>query len=362
MSALNALAEYVAPVLDVVYASDEKEKTTDLFYRIRDCIIPYLKNHQQHNAPSFLACSELLSSISGYTYTRKAWRKEALDLLLDPQFFHMESHCMEHWRTIVDHLMTHDKSTFTEFLSRMSFNQPTGALKIFVSRDQENELRAQLIKRMAFVLFCSERDHYHKYTPEIQEKLIESLRDNPPDSVQLQIILCFRVLILRSSAHLLTSLWPYVYTEIVQGLLDIESYIEQSGSNLQATPATAARLQLFLYTCKLVDTILALPADSLPQFQMYRWSFIGSGDDFEPHLVRIERRLTELSQCPTLLPYRNHYPVLTLRKIDNLLDLHPFFKTLVKVNRGEYPVSEQTTAYESPLKFMDMILESDFLG
>uniref|UniRef100_A0A6G1SL09 Protein pad-1 n=1 Tax=Aceria tosichella TaxID=561515 RepID=A0A6G1SL09_9ACAR len=407
VQALNALAEYVAPVLDVVYASDEKEKVVNLINSIMYYVNPYLKNHHVHNSPSFLACSHLLSSISGYQYTRKAWRKDALELLLDPQFFQMDPPCLEHWRVIVDHLMTHDKTTFRDFLSRMSLNQSGGALKLFASRDQENEQRAQLIKRMAFILFCSERDQYHKYTPEIQEKLIESLRDNPSDLVQSQIMLCFRVLIIRSSAHLLTSLWPFVYTEMVQGLLDIEAYLEQSiaavsaasttpapsansstptpGSmstassttsqlqqqaGLQNSPSTAARFQLFLYTCKLLDMVLALPADSLPQFQMYRWSFIGSGDDFEPHLVRIERRLSELSKCPNLLPYRNHYPILTFSKIGNLLALHPFFKTLVKVNRNEYDASENLgdqaaplspTTFDDPIKFIDAILESDFL-
>lgn len=118
--------------------------------------------------------------------------------------------------------------------------------------------------------------------------------------------------------------------------------------------------------------VLALPADSLPQFQMYRWSFIGSGDDFEPHLVRIERRLSELSECPHLLPYRNHYPILTLSKIGNLLDLHPFFKTLVKVNRNEYDANQgemqgdqalplSPVDFDDPIKFIDAILESDFL-
>lgn len=409
--ALNALAEFVAPILDVVYASEEKEKVVNLISGIMYYVNPHLKNHQQHNSPSFLACSHLLSSISGYQYTRKAWRKDALELLLDPQFFQMDSRCMEYWRVIVDHLMTHDKTTFRDFLARMTLNQSGGALKLFTGRDQESEQRAQLIKRMAFILFCSERDQYHKYTPEIQEKLIESLRDNPSDPVQAQIMLCFRVLITRSSAHLLTSLWPYVYTEMVQGLLDIESHLEQSiaaavistatnsasGSNedhaadrqqivasLQVSPSTSARFQLFLYTCKLLDMVLALPADSLPQFQMYRWSFIGAGDDFEPHLVRIERRLSELSACPTTLPYRNHYPVLTLSRISNLLDLHPFFKTLVKVNRCEYEslelpqdleVSSTATAsgqqtqsqgpllvnFDDPVKFIDAILESDFL-
>lgn len=121
----------------------------------------------KHNGPSFKACSHLLSSISGYQYSRKAWRKDAFELLLEPAFFQMEASCFASWKIVVDHLMTHDKTTFRDFLSRMSINQ-TGSLKIFSSKDQENEQRANLAKRLAFILFCSEKDQYQRYMPEIQ--------------------------------------------------------------------------------------------------------------------------------------------------------------------------------------------------
>lgn len=152
-------------------------------------VTPYLRNHRfvaninwmilifdlfcsKQNAPSFKASSHLLASISGYQYSRKAWRKEAFELFLDPSFFQMEPSCFVHWKTIIDHLMTHDKSTFRDFLARMSVTQ-TGSLKLpnmFSNKDQENESRSQLAKRLAFILFCSEKDQYQRYMPEIQGK------------------------------------------------------------------------------------------------------------------------------------------------------------------------------------------------
>lgn len=81
----------------------------------------------------------------------------------------MEVGCLAYWRTVVDHLMTHDKTTFGDFLSKMSAPQSgTGLNKLFSSKDQENDLRAQLTKRLAFILFCSEKDQYSKYMSEIQ--------------------------------------------------------------------------------------------------------------------------------------------------------------------------------------------------
>lgn len=222
VQALNALAEFVAPVLDVVYVSEEKEKVVPLVSNIMCYVTPYLRNHSRHNAPSFMAGSHLLSSITGYTYSRKAWRKEAFELLIDPAFFQMEEGCLPYWRVIVDHLMTHDKTTFREFLSRMSVTQ-SGSLKLFSSKEAENEQRAQLAKRLAFILFCSEKDQYQRYMPDIQEKLIECLRMNSSSpNVQAQILLCFRVLLVRMSHQHLTSLWPFIYTEMVQAFLQIE--------------------------------------------------------------------------------------------------------------------------------------------
>lgn len=41
-------------------------------------------------------------------------------------------------------------------------------ISIFSSKEQEYEQKAQLLKRLAFVILCSEMDQYHKYMPEIQ--------------------------------------------------------------------------------------------------------------------------------------------------------------------------------------------------
>lgn len=47
-----------------------------------------------HNASSYRACVQLLSSLSGYQYTRRAWKKEAFDLFMDSSFFQMDASCV----------------------------------------------------------------------------------------------------------------------------------------------------------------------------------------------------------------------------------------------------------------------------
>lgn len=58
-------------------------------------------------------------------------------------------------------------SIYFPILDRLSIAQ-TGSLNIFTSKEQEYEQRALLLRRLAFVIFCGEKDQYHKYMPEIQ--------------------------------------------------------------------------------------------------------------------------------------------------------------------------------------------------
>lgn len=80
-------------------------------------IVPYLRTHTSRNMSSFQACSKLLASLSSYQYTRKAWRKDVFDLLLDNNLFQMEYSSLKYWKIIIDNLMTHDNTTFRDLMS-----------------------------------------------------------------------------------------------------------------------------------------------------------------------------------------------------------------------------------------------------
>lgn len=66
------------------------------------------------------AAAEMVSSLSNYPATRRAWRKDTFELLFDHQFFAIDVETLRHWRNIIDNLMSHDKDAFREFLSRTS--------------------------------------------------------------------------------------------------------------------------------------------------------------------------------------------------------------------------------------------------
>ena len=39
-------------------------------------------------------------------------------MMLDPSFFQMDSTCIRYWHTVVDNLMTHDKTTYKDLMCK----------------------------------------------------------------------------------------------------------------------------------------------------------------------------------------------------------------------------------------------------
>uniref|UniRef100_A0A8C0J955 Dopey family member 1 n=1 Tax=Chelonoidis abingdonii TaxID=106734 RepID=A0A8C0J955_CHEAB len=370
--ALTLLSEVLAHLLDMVFYSDEKERVIPLLVNIMHYVVPYLRNHSAHNAPSYRACVQLLSSLSGYQYTRRAWKKEAFDLFMDSSFFQMDASCVNHWRAIMDNLMTHDKTTFRDLMTRVAVAQ-SSSLNLFANRDVELEQRAMLLKRLAFAIFSSEVDQYQKYLPDIQERLVESLRLPQVPTLHSQVFLFFRVLLLRMSPQHLTSLWPTMITELVQVFLLMEQELTAdedisrtsgpsvaglettyTGGNGFSTSYNSQRwLNLYLSACKFLDLALALPSENLPQFQMYRWAFIPEVSDdsglevrrqgthqreFKPYVVRLAKLLRKRAKknpeedCSgKTLSWEPGHLLLTIYTVRSIEQLLPFFNVLSQV-------------------------------
>lgn len=394
VQALVLLAEILAPLLDMVYRSDEKEKAVPLISRLLYYVFPYLKNHSAYNIPSFEAGAQLLSSLSGYAYTKRAWKKEVFELFMDPLFFTMEASCAPSWKSIVDHLLTHEKTMFKDLMSMQS-----SSMKLFASADQ----KPMLLKRQAFAMFSGEIDQYHLYLPIIQERLTEALRMNPSPAVSAQMFLMFRVLLLRISSQHLTSLWPIMVTELIRIFVRLEKSLQIEKESPKQQKAArpdkngpvnfpVAELDMYLSACKFLDTSLAFPPEKMPLFQMYRWAFVPEVDvnhysgpetaliegeqECTPHVVKILEgikqryvNVSDLSEESTT--DRLEFPLLTQRSLVYITQLVPFFCTLCCSFQGppsysepvphfqaaEYPASSSETV----LKRLENITEEEFL-
>ncbi|XP_053561140.1 protein dopey-2 [Bombina bombina] len=399
VQALSILAEVLATLLDMVYRSDEKEKAVPLISRLLYYVFPYLRNHSAYNAPSFRAGAQLLSSLSGYAYTKRAWKKDVFDLYMDPGFFQMDNSCI-HWKSIIDHLLTHEKTMFKDLMTLQS-----SSLKLYPS----NEQKGMLLKRQAFAVFSGEVDQYHLYLPLIQERLTDNIRCGQTPVMAAQMFLFFRVLLLRISPLHLTSLWPIMVTELIHAFVQLQDDLvaeETPSKNAKVNKHKSAAsdsngpvycdiqpgsLHLYLSASKFLDTALSFPPDKMPLFQMYRWAFVPEVDtdscsipsdgvenhpQCKPHVVRIVELLkfrfgekfTESESSS-----KKEFPLLNLRILYSITQLIPFFRTLSyafkakgKASKNskslfdapvEYPVEDSTRV----LKELEENVENDFL-
>ncbi|XP_067897247.1 protein dopey-2 isoform X2 [Heterodontus francisci] len=387
VQALTLLAELLAPLLDMVYRSDEKEKAVPLISRLLYYVFPYLRNHSKYNIPSFRAGAQLLSSLSGYAYTKRAWKKEAFDLFMDPLFFQMDSSCINHWKSIIDHLLTHEKTMFKDLMSMQS-----SSLKLFPNYEQ----KAMLVKRQAFAIFSGELDQYHLYLPLIQERMTETLRVGMSSVVTAQMFLTFRVLLMRISPQHLTSLWPIMVTELVQVFMQLEEDLLEIVSNKasQRSPVNNGNgslldleqnaLDMYLSACKFLDTALCFPQEAMPLFQMYRWAFVPEVDAedcsthidvvdafqaYKPHVVRIldilDQKNAEMN-CAEEIASSDVYefPLLTQQSVTSIHTLAHFFRILSCIFKTQPNGSLgglNTNSIQGPASLMEPATDGDVL-
>uniref|UniRef100_A0A8B9GMA1 DOP1 leucine zipper like protein B n=1 Tax=Astyanax mexicanus TaxID=7994 RepID=A0A8B9GMA1_ASTMX len=354
VQALALLAEVLAPLLDMVYRSDEKEKAVPLISRLMYYVFPYLKNHSAYNMPSFSAGAQLLSSLSGYAYTKRAWKKEVLELFMDPMFFTMEPACACHWKSIVDHLLTHEKTMFKDLMSEYS---------IFM----------------------------------VNNRLTENLRVGQTPAMAAQMFLMFRVLLLRISPQHLTSLWPIMVTELIRIYARLEKTLLEEKDNSKNKRGgqeknglltfPQAELDMYLSACKFLDTAVSFPPERMPLFQMYRWAFVPEVDvdsydgpgttllegeqECKPHVVRIleglHHRYGELNGTVGESTLESiEFPLLTLRSLSSITQLVPFFQTLCSSFSGSGHSPQPPADYPPPssrrvLQQLELITEGEFL-
>ena len=93
---------------------------------------------------------------------------------------------------------------------------------IFVNREYELQIKAQNIRRLSFIIFASEKNHFLMHLPAIQEKLVDLLRNGGSPVVEGEVYLCVRVLLCRLSPHNLSSFWPVLLSELVRRMVLVD--------------------------------------------------------------------------------------------------------------------------------------------
>ncbi|EJC98757.1 uncharacterized protein FOMMEDRAFT_170958 [Fomitiporia mediterranea MF3/22] len=264
----------------------------------------------------------------------KSWRSPAVDIFNDNKFFSVAPPSGLKWRTIVKTLIDADKAAFGELLGKIT---STSSANIFTNREYEMQMKAQNIRRLSFVLFASEKNHFLTQLPAVQEKLVDLLRSSGAPVVESEVFLCIRVLICRLSPYNLSSFWPVLLSELIRIFSQVMAEAPSDGSDA---------LQAVLAACKLIDLLLVLQTE---EFQIHQWMFITDTVDaiYRPDDWFPEAIMDQLSEMVGDLPATDlrrpsgfalpdamssnggRQPLLSsVKQIDSIRDLAPFFAHL----------------------------------
>ncbi|PAV55952.1 hypothetical protein WR25_06058 [Diploscapter pachys] len=331
--ALFLLANNLAELIDSICRSDDKEKMIPTLQAVWNNVVPYLKAKNARNARFFFASSKLLAAMSSFSYTRAVWKKTTLELLLDTSFFKMDRSSLQQWLVVADHLMSHDKTSFKDLLKSISYT-PNASFSLMTTKEQEYELRAQALKRLAFVVFGSQLDQYSTQSNDILEKLTENLRVSQCAAIRSAVFLCVRVLLLRLRPNSLTGVWPLMVSELVTALLQLEQQLSNDNDQDGGEKESESWMQLHLAAAKLLETLFTLPAGYLSQFQMCNWTFMpvvssDRAEIFVPFAVRIsnllEKRYGRMQSSDVITSSPSLFHIKMLTSYD---ELKPFFHLL----------------------------------
>ncbi|KAK0199079.1 Dopey, N-terminal-domain-containing protein [Armillaria mellea] len=281
----------------------------------------------------------ILQQMSRLPAALKAWRTPIAELLNDNRVFNSTAEAAEPWKPIVKALFDADKTAFPELLAKVA---TTPSTNIFTNREYEMLLRSLNLRRLSFVLFTGDKNHFLTQLPSIQEKLVDILRNVSAPNVQSDVYLCIRVLLCRLSPHNLTSFWPVILTELYRLFEQIMSTLPSDGSD---------DLQLILSACKFLDLLLVLQTE---EFQIHQWIFITDTVDaiYRPNDWNPEAMFDQLAEIVGNLPSNPssqngstildtgavssfgsqrvmRRPLLNgIHQIDSIRDLVPFFSSV----------------------------------
>ena len=173
-----------------------------------------------------------------------------------------------------------------------------------------------------------------------------------------------------------------------------------AGLNGLAAHNSPSWLSLYLSVCKLLDLALALPAQQLPQFQMYQWAFVSEASennnvenkeaaaaasatavvkttngihfyqDFVPYVVRVAKLLLGKSESNVkAMNLKEGELQLTMTSIISMDDLSPFFAAICEsVTRQQTTACQRrklrrsiTSTFHTDSELINSIIERDFL-
>ena len=111
---MSSLGEIVPKLYAIISEDKDKAITGPL-----NSIIQIMRDRSEANLPWAGISAQFLCNIIENSYSINIWKKPALDIFYDNNFFFMDFKAISKWRKIIDFIMVNDKAAFSDLLSSL---------------------------------------------------------------------------------------------------------------------------------------------------------------------------------------------------------------------------------------------------
>ena len=207
---------------------------------------------------------------------------------------------LHHWANIIRILSDKYKDILKDLLNVLSDKN------IFTKKNEKE--KSEILRRISFVIFSCENDHFLENFSQIKTRTKKLLRDfGSGDFLEKEIFLLLRMLFLKFShdavMQMIRDLWPIIFTELLQ---NINNYIKLTKPNCA----------IIFEPFKFVELLSLV---NIGEFSLYQWIFMLDTFDIEDC-----KATNSASLCKKLVTdQENLFKPLTLEiMIKNISDLN----------------------------------------
>ena len=328
--ALDWLSKFLAPLLDAVY--DEKESVISMIQPLQLHIFSRLREKVGLERDDIISSTRLMVSLCDYTYTLRSFRRQILDIFMDPGFFDLVSPTLPSWLKLMDMIYSLEKNALSDLIVEKNIVSKVASDVLQTITIQGKGIdanhRCRLLRRISFILFAGAVDQYVQSLALIQTKLVECLKATTAHGPLLrEIFLCMKMLLLRMSFTHIRPFWPVIMYEVIRRLTLVTdpSVACDAWKVVEASAAVVPREFYAVSWVFMVDFANSLPeiAQETPHFQpIVRY--------YAPNAT------IELGETAESQSEEENFPLLKLPTVANILQLRSFANKLSTVYRNSY--------------------------
>lgn len=153
----------------------------------------------------YIPTLEFFNELAVHSVYSRYWTREFYEVLFMPEFFNETKDVLLLKFEITKKLVRLDAERFGDVFYRLDQG-------FFLSREAEMQNRAQVLKRLAFLIFSGEVDQFASFIPKILEKINEFF--GLGNTIRRHVFFIVRTMMLRMKHTKLTNLWPMLFNEI----------------------------------------------------------------------------------------------------------------------------------------------------